>query len=86
MPDATGGMLWRQGFTKNYTGAAADPRKDRNGVLKLLREMDEPVEKHCREMLKHAGQEKLGQLFELLERRNMLPEIKTQSVRSGQYV
>jgi len=35
--------------------------------LKLLREMDEPVEKHGREMLKHVGQEKLGQLIELLE-------------------
>lgn len=35
--------------------------------LKLLRGMDEPVEKHSREMLKHVGQEKLGQLIELLE-------------------
>ncbi len=35
--------------------------------LKLLREMDEPVEKHSREMLKHVGQEKLAQLIELLE-------------------
>ena len=35
--------------------------------LKLLREMDEPVEKHGREMLKHMGQEKLAQLIELLE-------------------
>jgi DNA-binding MarR family transcriptional regulator len=35
--------------------------------LKLLREMDEPVEKHGREMLKHVGQEKLAQLIELLE-------------------
>jgi len=35
--------------------------------LKLLREMDEPVEKYSREILKHVGQEKLGQLIELLE-------------------
>lgn len=35
--------------------------------LKLLREMDEPVEKHGREMLKHVGQEQLAQLIELLE-------------------
>ena len=35
--------------------------------LKLLREMDEPVERHNRDMLKHVGPEKLGQLIELLE-------------------
>jgi len=35
--------------------------------LKLLKEMDEPVEKHNREMLKHVGQQKLGQLIKLLE-------------------
>ena len=35
--------------------------------LKLLREMDEPVEKHGREMLKHVRQEKLQQLIDLLE-------------------
>ncbi len=35
--------------------------------LKLLREMDKPVERHNREMLKHVGREKLGQLIELLE-------------------
>ena len=35
--------------------------------LKLLREMDEPIEKHGREILKHVGQEKLRQLIELLE-------------------
>jgi DNA-binding MarR family transcriptional regulator len=35
--------------------------------LKLLREMDQPVERHSREMLKHVGKEKLGQLIELLE-------------------
>jgi DNA-binding MarR family transcriptional regulator len=37
------------------------------GGLKLLREMDRPIEKHGREMLKHVGQEKLQQLIELLE-------------------
>src|SRR6202162_3705775 len=35
--------------------------------LKLLREMDAPVEKRGREMLRHVGQEKLKQLIELLE-------------------
>jgi len=35
--------------------------------LKLLREMDEPVEKFGREMLKHVGQERLGELIRLLE-------------------
>jgi DNA-binding MarR family transcriptional regulator len=36
--------------------------------LKLLRELDEPLEKHGREMLKHVGQAKLKQLIELLEK------------------
>jgi MarR family transcriptional regulator, organic hydroperoxide resistance regulator len=35
--------------------------------LKLLREMDGPLEMHGREMLRHVGQEKLKQLIELLE-------------------
>jgi len=35
--------------------------------LKLLREMDGPIEKHGREMLRHVGQETLKQLIELLE-------------------
>lgn len=35
--------------------------------LKLLREMDGPVEEHGQVMLKHVTQEKLGQLIELLE-------------------
>lgn len=35
--------------------------------LKLLREMDAPVEQHGRAMLKHVGQEKLQKLIELLE-------------------
>jgi DNA-binding MarR family transcriptional regulator len=35
--------------------------------LKLLREMDGPIEKYGREMLRHVGQEKLKQLIELLE-------------------
>jgi len=35
--------------------------------LKLLREMDGPVEHHGREILKHVRQEKLAQLIELLE-------------------
>jgi MarR family transcriptional regulator, organic hydroperoxide resistance regulator len=36
--------------------------------LKLLSELDGPIEKHGREMLRHVGQEKLKQLIELLER------------------
>jgi DNA-binding MarR family transcriptional regulator len=35
--------------------------------LKLLREMDAPLEKYGREMLRHVGQEKLKQLIALLE-------------------
>jgi DNA-binding MarR family transcriptional regulator len=35
--------------------------------LKLLREMDEPIEKHGREMLRHVGQEKLKRLIKILE-------------------
>ena len=35
--------------------------------MKLLREMDVPIEKYGREMLSHVGQEKLRQLIELLE-------------------
>lgn len=35
--------------------------------LRLLREMDKPIEQHGREILKHVGQETLQQLIELLE-------------------
>jgi MarR family transcriptional regulator, organic hydroperoxide resistance regulator len=35
--------------------------------VKLLREMDTPIEKHAREMLRHVGQEKLKELIGLLE-------------------
>ena len=35
--------------------------------VKLLREMDAPLEKRGREMLRHVSQEKLKQLIELLE-------------------
>src|SRR5208282_5902301 len=35
--------------------------------LKLLRELDNPIEKHGREILRHVGQEKLKRLIELLE-------------------
>jgi len=38
-----------------------------NAGLKLLREMDEPLEKFGREILKHVGQDKLQQLIDLLE-------------------
>lgn len=34
---------------------------------KLLREMDGPIERHGRDMLRHVGQEKLQGLIELLE-------------------
>ncbi len=36
------------------------------GGLKLLREMDAPIEKYGREMLRHVGQDKLKRLIELL--------------------
>ncbi len=35
--------------------------------LKLLRKLDDPIEKHGREILHHVSQEKLKQLIELLE-------------------
>jgi DNA-binding MarR family transcriptional regulator len=35
--------------------------------LKLLREMDGPVDRHNREMLSHVGHDKLKQLIDLLE-------------------
>lgn len=35
--------------------------------LKLLRDMDEPVERHNREMLRHVGHERLEELIGLLE-------------------
>jgi DNA-binding MarR family transcriptional regulator len=35
--------------------------------LKLLRELDNPIEKHGREILRHVGQKKLKRLIELLE-------------------
>jgi len=35
--------------------------------LKLLREMDAPIERYSREMLRHVGQERLKQLIDLLE-------------------
>jgi DNA-binding MarR family transcriptional regulator len=35
--------------------------------LELLHDLDHPIDKHGREMLRHVGQEKLRQLIELLE-------------------
>jgi DNA-binding MarR family transcriptional regulator len=35
--------------------------------LRLLREMDKPIEQHGREILEHVGQESLQRLIELLE-------------------
>jgi DNA-binding MarR family transcriptional regulator len=37
------------------------------GGIKLLREMDAPIEKRGRELLRHVGQTKLKQLIALLE-------------------
>ena len=47
--------------------------------LKLLRDMDAPVEKHGREMLRHVAPEKLKELIELLE----LVRGGTDAVRRG---
>ena len=41
--------------------------------LRLLREMDAPVEKHGREMLRHVGQRKLKELIDLLEDVRRMP-------------
>jgi len=38
-----------------------------NAGLKLLREIDAPIEKHGRDMLRHVGLGKLKQLIDLLE-------------------
>ena len=35
--------------------------------IKLLREMDDPIDEHGRKMLRHVGQGKLNQLIRLLE-------------------
>ena len=62
--------LENRGFVKR-TRAKNDRRvicgKITPAGLKLLREMDSPLEKRGREMLRHVGQEKLKQLIELLE-------------------
>ena len=60
---------------KRGLGARARAKADRRVIygkitaagLKLLREMDAPIEQHGREMLKHVGQEKLRELIDLLE-------------------
>src|ERR1700757_5128822 len=71
-PDVTRllNRLEKRGLVKR-TRAKTDRRviygKISAAGLKLLREMDAPVEKHGREILKHVGQEKLVQLIELLE-------------------
>ncbi len=71
-PDVTRllNRLEKRGFVKRVRG-----KSDRRVIcgkitaagLKLLAEMDEPIEKHGREILKHVGQEKLGELIALLE-------------------
>ena len=71
-PDVTRllNRLENRGLVKTGTRegrSASDLRGITAAGLKLLREMDGPVEKHGREILKHVAQEKLQQLIELLE-------------------
>lgn len=62
--------LQRRGLVERTRG-----KRDRRVVygkitaagLKLLHELDEPIERHNREMLRHVGQGKLSQLIDLLE-------------------
>jgi MarR family transcriptional regulator, organic hydroperoxide resistance regulator len=71
-PDVTRllNRLEKRGFVKRVRG-----KTDRRVIcgkitaagLGLLAEMDEPIEKHGRAILKHVGQESLRQLIELLE-------------------
>jgi len=71
-PDVTRllNRLEKRGFVTR-TRAKSDSRviygKISNAGLKLLREMDEPLEKFGREMLKHVAQDKLQHLIDLLE-------------------
>jgi len=62
--------LEKQGLVARSRGKA-DRRvvygKITSAGLKLLAEMDAPLEKHGREILNHVGQQKLQQLIELLE-------------------
>ena len=62
--------LEKQGLVARSRGKA-DRRviygKITSAGLKLLAEMDAPLEKHGREILNHVGQPKLQQLIELLE-------------------
>lgn len=62
--------LQKRGFVERSRG-----KQDRRVIygkitaagLKLLRELDGPIEKYGREMLRHVGQRKLQQLIDLLE-------------------
>ncbi|MFY9560595.1 MAG: MarR family transcriptional regulator [Terriglobales bacterium] len=62
--------LQKRGFVERSRG-----KQDRRVIygkitaagLKLLRDLDGPIEKHGREMLRHVGQRKLQQLIALLE-------------------
>lgn len=71
-PDVTRllNRLEKRGFVKRARGKA-DRRviygKITTPGLNLLAEMDEPIEKHGREILKHVGQGKLAELIALLE-------------------
>lgn len=71
-PDVTRllNRLEKRGFVRR-TRAHADRRviygKITAAGLRILRGMDEPVDKHNRYILKHVGQQKLAELIELLE-------------------
>ncbi|MFY9676627.1 MAG: MarR family transcriptional regulator [Terriglobales bacterium] len=80
-PDVTRllNRLENRGFVKRARGKL-DRRviygKITTAGLKLLREMDEPVEIHARGILKHVGQEKLAKLIALLELVRNPPECR----------
>ena len=52
--------------------------------LKLLREMDGPLEKYGREVLRHVGQDKLKELIDLLELVRSGPRSEAISSQVGQ--
>jgi MarR family transcriptional regulator, organic hydroperoxide resistance regulator len=91
-PDVTRllNRLEKRGLVQR-TRAQSDRRVVRGKItpvgLKLLRAMDEPIEKHGRDILKHVGQEKLRELIELLELvrtgNARTGNVRTESVRTG---
>jgi MarR family transcriptional regulator, organic hydroperoxide resistance regulator len=50
--------------------------------LKLLREMDGPIDKYGRQMFRHVGQDRLKQLIELLE---LVRGVKTSNRREAKH-